>query len=432
MKARCESILLLAGAMAGALLVAGQAVAAGVTTRPTTGQAAPDRRDRFVAALPFGQDFQEDAATGESYGDKVALAFSRKWRRVKGFQVVDRYTVADAMAQSDVPRGADIPLPKLQALAAGLAVDYVVFGSAAGAGASKELTVCVYGVKAGKLVLNKQFPLGYWTDLRFAVEGAVSSVTGHTFFHPSQTLALLDPASVAAWKRNPNLVPNPRFRLGRRRRLARWWAVILNKRYNPRWTKQTAAPIRQDVDRMVLWSPAPGDAKAKVLQFAMSTNTAENNGLACYSDWIDVKMGHRYRIAITYRSDGPVFKPFVKGYTMTSGTKTGYGRQRRECYRRQFPDLAATNGQWKTVVVDFVPSVLPPKPDQKPRGVQWVRVDLYCYLKRGHAYVRDVAVKLVETPTTGKGVSDPMMPEKPKPAASRPADAPTPQATASK
>jgi len=161
---------------------------------------------------------------------------------------------------------------------------------------------------------------------------------------------------------------------------------------------------------MILWSPAPDAAGAKAVQMAMPAGVAGAHGLACYSDWIEIKPAHRYRCAITYASKGPTFLPFVKGYALihTPGEKAP---QRREVYRRQFPKLASTAGKWRTTVADFVPSVLAPKGGHRqPYTLEWIRVDLYCYWPAGRLWVRDVAVKLIERPGKDGKVLDPMTP----------------------
>ncbi len=370
-----------------------------------------------VVVLPLSVDFPNTSNTDEDYGQQVAFAIAKKWRTIEGWKVIDRYTTADAMAAARLPRGPDPDPRRLAKMVRGdLLADAAVLGSASGAGPTKTLRVRVIdyrdaaGVWPGKTVLDKTYKMAYWTDLRFVLEDAVAAVTGHVFVHPSEDLAILDPPSVAAWKANPNLVANPAFAEGAGGRLARWEGVIESHRYRPGWTDRAAAPLQQDRTKMILWSPAPDDPKPKVLQFAMPESVAAAHGLACYSDWIEVKPGHRYRCAIRYASRGPTFLPFVKGYAPIH-TPGEAAPQRREVYRRQFPKLGSTGGKWQTAVVDFVPSVLPPKHGhRKPYELKWVRVDLYCYWPKGHLWVRDVAVKLVEAPSDGGKVTDPMTP----------------------
>ena len=63
-------------------------------------------------------------------------------------------------------------------------------------------------------------------------------------------------------------------------------------------------------------------------------------------------------------------------------------------------------------VVDFVPSVLPPRHGhRRPYKLQWLRVDLYCYWPKGRLWVKEVAVKLVESPGARGEVLDPMTPK---------------------
>lgn len=385
--------------------------------RPGSAPAAPPKPKPAVVVIPFKVDFSDTGGTDEDYGQRVAFAIAKKWRTVQGWDVVDRFTVAEAMGKAKLTRGAGADRAKLAAMVRGaLAADVVVFGEASGPGAAKTLRAWVVdyrdagGLWPGKVVLDKTYQMTYWTDLRFVLEDAVSAVTGQAFTHPSEDLAILDPASVAAWQKNPNLLPNPSFSEGAGGRLARWEGVIESHRYNPPWTPTTEAPIQQGRTEMILWSPAPDDPNARVVQMAMPESVAGMHGLACYSDWIEVKAGHRYRCAITYASSGPTFLPFVKGYALIQ-TPGEEEPQRREVYRRQFPKLKSTQRAWKTAVVDFVPSVLAPKQGHRqPYDLKWVRLDLYCYWPAGRVWVRDVTLKLVESPAPGGKVLDPMTP----------------------
>ena len=404
------------GLIAIVLLAAAGGICA--ARRPSSAPATRPATRPAVAVLPFAIDFKDDSAADEDYGQRLAFAIAQKWRTIAPWQVIDRFTVADAMAQAKLPRGAKADRARLAAMVRGkLAADVAVFGSASGAGASKTIRACVVdyraaaGVWPGRLVLDKTYKMTYWTDLRFVLEQAIAAVTGHVFRHPSEELAILDPASVAAWKKNPNLVANPDFAEGKGGRLARWEGVIESHRYGPAWTGKPRAAIQQNRTKMILWSPPPGGPAGKILQFAMPENVAAAHGLACYSDWIDVTPGHRYRCAITYASEGPTFLPFVKGYALihTPGEEKP---QRREVYRRQFPKLKSTAGKWKTTVADFVPSVLPPEHGHRaPYKLQWVRVDLYCYWPKGRLWVRDVTLKLVEAAGASGKVLDPMTPK---------------------
>lgn len=372
-----------------------------------------------VAVLPFAIDFTDHSGTDEDYGQRVAFAVAKKWRTIRGWEVIDRFTIASAMKTAELPRGGAVDRQKLAEMIRGrLAADVVVFGSVSGAGERKTIKAMTIdyrdaaGVWPGKAVLDKTYKMTYWTDLRFILEDAVSAATGHVFTHASEDLAILDPASAAAWKRNANLVANPTFATASAGRLARWEGVIESHRYRPTWTNAAREPIQQDRTKMILWSPSPDGVAGKVLQMAMPKSVASMHGLACYSDWIAVTPGHRYRCAITYASEGPTFLPFVKGYALID-TPGEAKPQRREVYRRQFPKLKSTGGKWVTTVADFVPSVIAPKHGhRRPYKLQWIRVDLYCYWPKGRLWVKDVTVKLVEKPGADGKVIDPMTPKR--------------------
>ena len=400
------------------LVLCGSVCWASARSKPSSQPASRPAARAVVVVIPFAVDFPNTSSTDEDYGQRLAFAIAAKWRTIAGWEVVDRFTAAESMARGKVRRGCEADRKKLAEMARGrLKADVVVFGSAGGAGPSKTIRARVVdyrgakGVWPGKSVLEKTYKMNYWTDLRFILEDAVSAATGHVFTHPGEDLAILDPASAAAWKKNPNLVPNPNFAEVQGGRLARWEGVIESHRYRPPWTDRAAAPVREDRTRMILWSPAPDGSAGKVVQFAMPTSVAGMHGLACYSDWVKVRPARRYRCAITYASRGPTFLPFVKGYALI-GVPGEQRPQRREVYRRQFPKLKSTRGEWRTAVVDFVPSVLPSSHDhRRPYKLQWLRVDLYCYWPKGRLWVKEVAVKLVESPGAGGEVLDPMTPK---------------------
>ncbi len=385
---------------------------------PATMPATHPAGEGVVVVLPFAVDFSEPSGTDEDYGQRLAFAIASKWRTIPGWKVVDRFTVAEAMQKARLPRGCGVDRRKLgEAVRGLLPADVAVFGSASGTGPSKTIRACMVDYRAarsvwpGQLVLDKTYKMTYWTDLRFILEDAVSAATGHVFTHPSEDLAILDPASLAAWKRNPNLVANASFEQGDSGRLARWEGVIESHRYRPPWTDEPAAAVQEDRTRMILWSPAPNGSGGKALQFAMPSSVAGMHGLACYSDWIEAKAGCRYRCEVTYASRGPTFLPFVKGYALV-GSPGEDEPQRREVYRRQFPKLQSTGGAWRTAVVDFVPSVVPPTGGHRePYNLQWLRVDLYCYWPEGRLWVKQVGLKLIQTPGRDGEVLNPMTPK---------------------
>jgi hypothetical protein len=118
----------------------------------------------------------------------------------------------------------------------------------------------------------------------------------------------------------------------------------------------------------------------------MSKDTAENNGLACLSDFIKIEPNMRYRLQYRYKSDGPSLHVFVKGYTTAKGFS---GKpEEREIYRRQVPPSGATHDKWVTVLDDLNP--------QRPGFiVEGLRIDLYAYLTPGVVMFDDVILKAV-------------------------------------
>ncbi len=181
------------------------------------------------------------------------------------------------------------------------------------------------------------------------------------------------------WAANPNLVPNPRFAND-----SPWTVLYMDQKY-------PAPPSGKlpDVDKVCILK-VPGEAgnpPHNVLAMNLSKDCAENNGMACLSEFIKIEPKTRYRLQFKYKSEGPSLHVFVKGYTMARSA-VGTGVEKRECYKRQVPPSGATGGKWVQVVDDM-------NPQNPTYPVQYLRIDLYAYLTPGIVEFDDIQLKAV-------------------------------------
>jgi hypothetical protein len=141
----------------------------------------------------------------------------------------------------------------------------------------------------------------------------------------------------------------------------------------------------------IVHEAAAGGAVRNVLVMNLSNDLAENNGLACLSGRIPIQPNTRYRMQLNYKSDGPVSHIFVKGYIVPPNLKPGMPPE-QEVYRRQVPPAGSTGGKWVTVLDDMNPQ----NPNSK---VEFLRVDLYAYLKPGIISFDDIQIRAVGAQT---------------------------------
>jgi len=116
-----------------------------------------------------------------------------------------------------------------------------------------------------------------------------------------------------------------------------------------------------------------------------------------YSDFFPVASGKKYIFSVDIKSDGPLPRPFVKGYALAPDVHGNIARRR--FYQRQ-SRFSATN-EWRTYSMTFTPKVIPAY-----RGrydVKWARVMLYAYLNPGKICFDNVTVR--EAPPADDDVS---------------------------
>ncbi|MDP2895222.1 MAG: hypothetical protein Q8Q12_01515 [bacterium] len=151
----------------------------------------------------------------------------------------------------------------------------------------------------------------------------------------------------------------------------------------------TNSPLGWDMlptDGSIRWVRSGGNPGGCIV-FTMSRSVAEGPGMLYYSDFFPVTSGRKYVFSVDIKTDGPVPRPFVKGYALAPDV---HGKiERRPFYQRQSP-FSATD-EWQTFTMTFTPKVIPAY-----RGrydIQWARVMLYAYLNPGKIYFDNVSVR---------------------------------------
>ncbi len=224
------------------------------------------------------------------------------------------------------------------------------------------------------------------TDVRFIVEEILKTLPGvKDFEHPDEEAVHHDAQSDALWEKNPNLVVDGDFTTEGH------WQLIYQSRIEPvKFSAQLPGEDQAVIDRQA--------EEPNTLAMKLSQTAAENNGLGCLSDAIAIKAGVKYRIAFKYKSDGPVLHVFVKGYT--HGKDLAGKPELREVYRRQVSPSGATSGGWVTVECDM-------NPQNVDAPVEFLKVDLYAYLKPGLVEFRDVELKVAGRQAGADEMRDP-------------------------
>jgi hypothetical protein len=318
-----------------------------------------------VAVFPLG------GSADEGLRDKVGFSLRAKLDRQGTYEPIDGPTMKDLVAGRDGAITFDTKLDDVKSLASDAGAVVLIWGQVD----EHELKVHVYDTRSpGNPPSDLHKTINQPTDLRFAVEEVLQTLPGIApFEHPSETSVTNDPASVAAWNANPNLMAHGDFEGDDAAKS--WDALLRADKYNP-----PVSAEMPDVDRVAI-VPDPENSKGHVLAMNMSKDVAESNGLACISSAIPIQSGVRYRLQYRYKSDGPTLHVFVKGYATING-------EEREVYRRQVPPSGGTHGQWVTVVDDM-------NPQNGRVKVESVKVDLYIYLHSGTVLFDDVVLKAV-------------------------------------
>lgn len=306
--------------------------------------------------------------------ERVGFSLRAKLDRDGTYEVIDGYTMADAVAGREVGLGTE--LPRVRALGTELEARVLIWGELAGD--APTLSLKVMDVReAGARPREVKQVIAKPTDVRFATEAIAEMLAGVAKHqHPSEEAVHDDAAAAELWETNPNLVADGGFDED-----GKWAFIYLDQQTPVKLERRLPIP-----DEAVI-TEVDG---ARVLAMRMSRTAAETNGLAVLSQSIAIEPAMRYRLSFRYRSDGPKLHVFVKGYTQAKDINGQLTE--REIYRRQVPPTGPTNGEWLTVVDDL-------NPQHVSMPVQTLRVDLYVYLNPGLVMFDDVVLKAVGKPT---------------------------------
>ncbi len=327
-----------------------------------------------IAFFPLGGTAKEDLR------DKCGFALRTKLDRAGTYDVIDGPKMKDVAEQaSDAITAATKP-DQVKELGKLVDADVLVWGDLTNKPEGAIMKIKVLDLREGAAARPHELSkiIKEPTDLRFVTEEILQTLPGvATFEHPIETAVWNDATAEKMWKQYPNLVRNGDFS-----QPGHWKGIYMAEYYD--------VPISDklpDVDKVVIYKMPDGKGGTKnVLAMNLSRDCAENNGMACLSDSIEVAPDERYRISFRYKSDGPMLHVFIKGYTMFDNIKGE--KVPREIYRRQVPPTGATNGQWVTIVNDL-------NPQHIAFPVQTLKIDLYAYLTPGVVMFDDVILKPV-------------------------------------
>jgi hypothetical protein len=314
---------------------------------------------------------------------RTSIGFSMREKLARDglYDPIDGYTMADMASAATSPVTYDTPLAGVKDLASDSSPAIIIWGNLDASGRSVGvLRLKIADLRApDALPRTVSEPIAAETDVRFVVEKILQSLPGVTQFeHPSEVAITHDPESDALWEANPDLMPDGNFAAG-----DPWQVMLLSELYPP-----PIAKVTPPVDRVAIVRQAVAAGVVhNVLEMNLSRQTAENNGLACLSGRIPIEANMRYRIQFSYRSDGPETHVFIKGYIAPPDVKPGVPPE-QEVYRRQVPPSGVTGGKWVTVQDDMNPQ----NPNSK---VEFLRVDLYAYLRPGVISWDNVVIKAV-------------------------------------
>ena len=325
---------------------------------------AEDAAKPKVAVFPLGGTADPIAR------EKVGFSLRQKIDREGTYEVIDGPTMAD------LAEGQTFAFDTKQDIAEKLAkqenADVMIWGEL---NADKTLRVKVFDRRQlDPLPHQLEKQIAQPTDMRFIAESVVEMLEGvKAFEHPNEVAVQHDEVAERLWQENPNLIVNGTFD-----KADNWHGIYQSEYYKVNFTDAEPA-----VDKIAIYR-MPGDQN--VLAMNLSKTAAENNGLACLSDAIKIEPNTRYRLSFRYKSDGPRLHVFAKGYTMAKNIE---GKEvEREIYRRQVPPTDGTHGEWVTIVDEM-------NPQHSAFPVQYLKVDLYAYLKPGLVMFDDVVMKAV-------------------------------------
>jgi hypothetical protein len=353
-----------------------------------------------LAVLPFLADSAKEKALAERMRFAVSQKLSTDTEgRVAGgaFDRMDNVQVEQTISALQISfagAGKGPSDDEMQQVLGTLGTDYTIGGTVKG----RTLSLTLYKGTAVTKEASVEIPPDKESP-KLAVEKVLTELTGTTFAHIRDVeVDHSDAAAEARFKTRPNLVVDGDFRgAAAQGKAASWEAILGSDSYAPPVLNAGQAKgLGMNKVAVVPKSAAGvagGGGDGYCLMMRMGKEVAENNGLACASTWIPVEQGKKYRFTVQYHSTGPVSHIFLKGFGVKAdqyGSKEDPEAVRREFYRAQVLPRNANSG-WDLIEMDFTPSTVKAS-DPK---IEWLRVDLYVYLKPGDIWFGDVVVKKV-------------------------------------
>ena len=326
---------------------------------------------------------------------RMRFAVGKKMSRNGHFHRLQDHNINMMIDALQIPWTKPVTTQEVQKVISALAVDQAVMGYVDHRKLKLEL---FRGTKLVRTV-SGQIPSDN-TSPRLAVEKLLTELDHIQFHHVSEhQVNRTNPVYQQLFKTRPNLVFDPRFRQAANGGgVAKPWSVFLLKQdYHPPLVSNRQAAALPN-NRVVVVRQSYVDARISparryCLMMHMGLGVAQSNGLAAESAWIPVTQGDRYRVSVTYHSDAPRIRIFVKGFAYWPDQFSRPGNlasQRREIYRAQLLPVTAHPG-WRTTEMDFVPMSI--KSQRKQYPIRWVRIDLFVYLNKGNAFFRDITLK---------------------------------------
>ncbi len=370
----------------------------------------------FVAASPGAQPLAE----------RLRFAVGAKMTRRGHFKRLTDHAVDQMISALQIPWRFPPRTADVRQVIKALGVEQAVMGLVRGRRLTLELFIGPRLIRKVSAVIPPDN-----TSPRLTLERLLAALDHLSFKHPRTRQFDSNPALAALFAQRPNLLRDPQFAAtGPSRTRDPYWTVLLKQQdYHPRvLSANLAQALPRDQAAIVPQNIVPGAgpaARGHCLMLRIGDYVAQNNGLACESDWIPVHDGQRYRFSVQYHSMAPRIRIFLKGFAYWPdrfSSPADPASQRKEIYRAQLLPVGPVPGRgqrsagrpnpasWQTTTMDFTPQALPSLNKKYP--IRWIRIDFYVYLHAGDAFFRKVLLKNIT-------VQAPATVNQPQPAATR-------------
>jgi len=310
--------------------------------------ASSPRRSEAAEKMPFIVvfDFKSKFDEGK-WGRWVASNFRQKAIRKRKYEILDKITFQDVMAQMNFKYDFTDPIEKFVKIGTeGFQADIIVWGETEQTGGEAyTLSIRAMDFRKSKtaLILDERYSCPTNKHFRLRVEKALDKLEG--ILSPEGPSEVVDDES---WRQRPNLVKNPGFEEGDRWHPKYWekadgMCTFIVADASP-WGRCLMIDTDVLVDEYREWQDKFATGKYKATQAPKPKSTKLpggriNYGTAggtvgahLYSDPIPVKPGMTYRFDLDFKGPKGNCKLFVKGYALIRDPH-GFGNQEREIYR---------------------------------------------------------------------------------------------------